>query len=543
MPVQSLDEISAADVAASQAVMTQLIAERYPQAELAQRGVLHDIVAFLAGGVVGAVFREEIDRVQRSSSLLAITQDPELADTEVVDAVLSNFGLVRRDGTSARGEILIVATASATLVVPAGTLFLADGVEFRTDTAIAARLATTAATGPNDRVMRQRTDGHYDFTVPATAVLTGAGGNVRSGTRMVPDQPPPRFLAATASGDFSGGTETETNSDILSRLKAGISAKAVAGRSNIEAVIRDRAVFADLRALSVIGCGDPEMARDQHSIIPVSAGNRVDVYVKMQAVPHTIIVAKTAVLVGLQGASSTWQIALSRDDVPGFYYVAGVRTETMPADVAGFSPISDTRAFSLADDAWSPDIVNAAEAAFSPYQTAIIRISDDITPTAGLALGDTAQYLLSVVTQPRLRELQDFLGSYGVRPVGADILVKGAVPCLVSLGCEITSPADVSAPDTAAIAAALAEKVGNTGFGAAIYASQLSDVVYNLLSEGQVVSRLTLHGRIYTPDGESIVLRDDRVLQAPELPGRFVTPRTVAFSLFVSDIEITVVSA
>lgn len=542
LKITDISQLDPALVEAAQAELSQLLQERYPEVELT-RGVMHDIVAFFAGGVSGGINQTEVNRVLESRSLLAIQENPELADDELVDHVLSNHLISRRTGTRARGEITIVVEGDTTVVVSANSLYTANGVEYRTDSSITARPPETVISDPNDRVMSPRGDGTFEFSIPATAADVGEVGNARAGAKFTPDIPPQRFVTAFATNDFIGGKLTETNEQMLDRMLDGIPAKVTAGRLNISALVKDQAVFADVRNLSIIGFADEEMTRDQHWIWPGSGGGRIDIYARNDILPQTITIKKTAQLIQVGAGVSTWQFSLDRDDVPGFYEVTGIRRTEDPTDVDGFLVTSDVRSYHFDDDTWKPDIQTVSEAVYTRYQTAIIQFEDDLTTiTPALETAGEQEYTITVLAQPYIREMQEFLGGYDHRHLAADILVKGAVPCFISVNCDIIKASDETAPDIEEIKTALVNRVNSFGFVGVLYASQITDVIHDYLTGTQAVGKVDLLGRVRRIDGSSLILRGNSELQIPNSPATLVTPRTTIFILYPDDIGLAVVN-
>ncbi len=540
LKVQTIDELDPALVLAAQDELSQLIQEKYPDVELT-RGVIHDIVAFLHA-ISGGINQTEINRVLESRSLLAINTDPLLADPELVDHILSNYLITRKTGARARGNITIVVEGDATMVISAGSLYVANGLNFRTNVPITARPPGTVTTDVNDRVLEPRGDGSYEFAVGATAEDVGESANVRINTKFTPDPPPQRFVTAFSADDFTGGTSTETNVQLVARMEAGIPAKVTAGRLNIAALVHSQPVFADMKNLSIIGYGDAEMERDQHWIFPVSGGGRIDIYCQMDNLPKTATLKKSARLLEKRTSDSIWQFAINRDDAPGFYTVAAVRRTDDPTDIAGFEVISDERGWDFDTDTWQPDIVTHKEAAYTRYQTAVIRFIDNATPVSGLTVGMDRDFNVSILTQPLIGDLQEFLAGADHRHLASDILVKSAVPCFLSLNFDIVKDASESAPDLDAIRVAVADRVNNLNFPGSLYASQIMDVVHNFLVGTQAVGPMDMHGLIRRPDGSTIVVRDAQVLKLPNSPSTLVTPRTTIFVLYPEDIGLNVVN-
>lgn len=540
LKVTSLDQLDPALVEQLQAEFTQLLQEKFPEVEVI-RGPNHDIVHFLAGGVSGGINQTEIQRVLDSRSLLAIETDPELADPDLVDHVLSNLLITRQIGDAAKGEITVVVEGATSVVLPANQLFNASGVEFAIDEPIVAKPPGSELLDPGDRLLEPRGDGTYEFTVPATAVALGEDGNIRRNTRLVPTPVFERFVTAFAANDFKGGKATEDNSSLLARKDEGIPAKVMQGRSNIVALIKAQPVFSNTKHFSIIGYGQAEMSRDRHWIFPVSGGGRIDIYARTDTLPKNVSVKKDCTLIEIQGsAQSVWQVSLTRDDAPGFYEVSQIRRPTDPADIAGFEVVSDVRGVDFDDDVYAPDIVTTAEGVYTRYQTAVIRFVDTETPTATLTVGDTAEYELGILAQPLLRELQNFANSGEHTNLMADTLIKGCIPCFLSINFEIVKSATETAPSLEPIRAAVADLVNKMNFPGEIAASQIADVVHDSLSGTMSVGPIDMHGSIRRIDGTRAVIRDQQVLRLPNSPSTLVTPRTTTFLLFPQDIGVSV---
>jgi hypothetical protein len=541
LEVQSLDELNPDLVEQSQAEFSELLQERYPEVELS-RGVVHDVVAFLAGGVSGGVNQTEVNRVLEARSLLAIQENPELNDPEIVDAVLSNYMISRQIGTRAVGELTLVYEGDTSVVLSANAAYFAAGLEFRVDLPIVAIPPGNTPSGPGQRVLSPRGDGSYEFTVPITAVDVGAAGNLKRNTQFVPEAIPIRFVTSFAANDLIGGSETEDNDSLITRLDEGIPAKVMQGRQNIIALLKDQTVFADTLHYSIIGYGDPEMERDQHWIFPVSGGGRVDIYARTNETPRGLNIRKDCVLVDKPGTDGIWQFTLRRDDAPGFYQVEQVRRPDDPTDVAGFAVTSDERGYDFGDDTFRPDIQHAVEAAYTRYQTAVIRFLDTETSVDDIPLGTEAEYVVAVQTMPLIAELQIFSVSLDHSNLMADVLVKAAVPCFLSINCDIIKDVDETAPLLDPIKNDLAVMVNNLDFPGVLYASQVTDLIHNYLSGSMAVGLVDMHGMIRRPDGTMAVIRDKTELWIPESPSTLVTPRTTTFILYAEDIGLNVVN-
>ena len=86
----------------------------------------------------------------------------------------------------------------------------------------------------------------------------------------------------------------------------------------------------------------------------------------------------------------------------------------------------------------------------------------------------TVKYTLTGLICPGVADLQAALTAPGVAPVAGDLVVRGAVPCLVSVDVGLTSLTGVPQGD---IAIACSDYVQNLGFDGRVYASRLQFVV------------------------------------------------------------------
>jgi len=546
--VQKLSELTDDEVAVAHDVIVQLVKEHNASVDT-KRGVIHDLVVHFSA-LLGAAKDKEIDRLRRSMSLKSILADPALADTDLVDAVLSNYRITRTTSTEATGEVTIVVSTQSALVIPAGTIFSVAGATFILNTAggVSVRTSTAQVASTDDRVLEALQDGTYAFTVPVIAEAAGAIAAVKRGNTVAVAPQPLNFSSAYAANDFSTGTSAETNTQLLNRFQEGVSAKAWSNRINISAMIKDEAEFSSVTDVSVIGMSDVEMKRDQHSILPISLGGRSDIYVRsgqsLSQTTRTITATFVSeVTDSVTGAcvGGTWQFGEDSIAVPGFYEISRVALTTAAASDTGYEVTNITRGYDLGTEAAAPDITSAQEAAFSKYQTAIVQFLDTDTDVSAAVAGTTqVEYEVTFSHMPLIAELQDFCGGREVRNPAGDILVKGAVPCFLSVNFTIKKPSTEAEPDLDAIRAALSLEINSLGFAKRLHASRISDLVSGFITSDSALSNIDMFGRIVSPAGENVFIRDADVLTVPDRPDDLVTPRTVILILESTDIGITV---
>jgi len=538
--VKAVSELESATVTAAQAEFTAILQAAYPTLDL-RRGVIHDIIAFLAGGVIGGICQTEINRVLQSRSLLSLQQNPTLANNDMVDHVLSNVGISRRVGIRARGELTILVQGSETFVIAGNSPFTTNGVTVRATTAIVAKPPGTTIASTTERVMTARDGDSFSFTIPVVADDVGVEYNLRINTAVLPDPVPARFVTAYASSDFTGGTSTESNAELITRYQHAIPAGMSGGRANLLSLIKSQDAFGDTLQYSFIGFGDPEMSRDQRTIFPGSAGGGyLDVYAKTAEYPLTTTATITCTVIEKLASSVILACSIGRDVSPGFYNLLGIKPVTDVSESFGYIPISVVKGLDLSGDGWRPDILTIPEGAFSRWQTAAVSFEDTATAMLSAVVGDTKDYLVSFIGSPLIADLQGFLGSETVRPWGTDVLVRAAVPCLLQLNIVLLRDADESAPELSSIKRAIVSYVNSLDFSGVLYSSKLIDIIHSAMGGNTVVGTLVMQGKITPPTGDAIVIRHSAVLRIPNMPANKITAETTVFFLDVGNVSISV---
>ena len=543
--VTELSELDSDMVNQEDELLAEMLQEDNPSIN-AKQGVFRDYLGHY-GGVLGAKNQTEAQRLRRSQSLREVQLDPGLADEHTVDNIASNYRVTRREGGTAGGAVTVIVDTLAAMTIATGTLFEAQGKQFTTTQPFTARTTSADVVAENDRLLTPVGDGTYSFQISVVALEVGSGGNLAKDTLFAVTPLPLNYVKSLASEDFIGGVDAEGNQDLIDRFVEGMAAKAFSGRENMIAAIKEQEAFANIVADSIIGMGDQEMLRDQHSIFPGSTGGRVDWYIRSQPLYRRYGVTKTAVLVEQTADGyGIWQVSFGRDEYPGLYDVL-----VQPSDDSSYSGSFEvTEYIRAADmtalasgDGFLPDIESSLEAAFSRFQSVVVRFKDDRTASGGLTVGSSSgSYSLTVRAMPLIAEMQDYALRRRVRNVMGDLLVKAPVPCFLSLTFNIELRPGQATPDTDEIAESLASLVNYYGFAGRLPASALSDLVHNYLEAGTGLSAIDMFGRILKPSGDVRYLRSTEVLEVPDEASEMSTRRTVAFMLDPADVSISVLT-
>lgn len=519
----------------------QRIVEDNPTMDL-RRGPFFDYLAYYHA-MLAAGQQANIADYLSARSLLQIEADPTLADPALVDDVLSNYRLTRLAGSTATGDVTIIVSSNITVTIGVGTVFQGNGQLFTAAETFTAKADAAQINSSGDRLLIAVGNGRYAFTITVNAVAEGPASELNKDTTIIPTSLPSGYVTSFAASDFTGGVLSETNAALIERLQLGMATRDLSNRTTMTALLRNTPEFSRFVASSIVGYGDAEMLRDRHTIFPVSAGGRVDWYVRTQEkLLRSLVTAEGVLLAKFPDGSGTWQVTLDRDTAAGCYELANIRPAgTDPATfVGGFAVTSDVRGLDLTNLAFVPDLANAVEGTFSRYQTIVLQFLDTLTRTDELALGTTQRYDLELRSLPLIDQIQDMMSSRDIRHYGADCLLKAPIPCFVQIGLTIHKQSGATDPDLPAIKDAIAAAVNTTGFTGRLYASTLQDAIATYIQAPTATGNLDLLGRLLYPSLAVHWLRSAEVLSIPEDAANMVGARTVQYFTSPEEITITV---
>jgi hypothetical protein len=530
--------LSEADVQQVLAQVSTQLQELHPELQI-NRGVFRSTLVMLHA-VLETAIRTNLERYQSARSLQQIQADPSLADAGVVDEVLSNWGVTRKIGTKATGSVTIELNAARSVVIPQGFGFEANGKSYVAIATFTARTTAAQVSTANDRLLLQLSNGNWAFVVDVEASDSGSEWKLNANELIVPSRSLVNYVTSYATSTFSDGTNTETNEVLLNELQLGIAAKTISNRTNMRAWLRALPEFAGVSNQSIIGYGDSELPRAEHTIFPIRFPGKVDWYVRTQPSVQRLTTAVTATLISISGTKGTWQFSLGKNAAPGFYEVGRIRRAADPGLNSGFGVTEDIRAVDLTGSGFIPDIENVAEGAYTAFQTATIRFVDSLTNASQLAIGSTAAYSCEIVGLPLISTLQALVSDRDTRSYGADALIKAPVPCFVQVTLTINKSAGDPDPDVNSIKNAVADVINQTDFTGRLDGSRVIDAVHNYLTDDLSVTNLDLFGRIRHPGGSVEYLRGPDSLIVKDQPDAMVTAKTVQFFAEAANITVNV---
>lgn len=197
------------------------------------------------------------------------------ADTQAVidrafESLAGNYGVFRRPGQFARGEVTFFTTKrpTRTIPIPLGTTVSGGSVVFRTT-------ETSSIPFENLASYYDPTTGRYRVTVSVQATSVGASGNVATGqVRAVVSGV--TGLSVINSGSMFGGADQETNLQLATRAQ---NALASVDSGTARGYLQTAADVPGVLQANVVSAGDPLMMRDLDAA-GVHRGGKVDIWVQ-----------------------------------------------------------------------------------------------------------------------------------------------------------------------------------------------------------------------------------------------------------------------
>ena len=531
-----LNGVSQSALTQGEAYVRQLVAENHPERKFGVGSTFYwGLVAVHAQ--LSGLHLANVEAVVNSLFLSGIKNNPDAVTPELTALALSNYYVSAVDATNATGTLTVIVNRLTSYAVPVGTNFIFNGFVYQNTQAIYAYTNAAQVGQVNDRLLTPRSDGTWQFTVPVRAVTPGAISFVPQGSQLTYENPPSNLVSVEATTDISGGSDTETVADLISRIPDTLAAQTFGSRVSTAALINGQ--FPGTKSATT-GFGDAEMVRDTHNPLGMSTGSMVDVWVNTQ--PALASKAFTAIGTLLNSTQKLWELQVPATEVAGLYQVTGVR----PTGNAGqlIVPGQDIRGYSVDFDAdYVPMIGAAIEAGFSPVQTVTVRFTDTLTNHVALANGATQEYEVRASYQPLVQEISNFLTAADRVGPEVNVLVRGAVPCVTSISLNVRLlDADFEQDiDVDGIKSAIINRVYNIGFGyGTLSSSFIMDIIHDYLTGRSDVgaTTVTIRGDIVAPNGQRLFLQDDQEIKIPERPDLQVSSKTTVFLTDTSRINI-----
>lgn len=217
-----------------------------------------------------ASFVTELEHIRSNLSFLNFRE----LDADAADALAANVFVSRDSGARASGVVRLYFDTPVAANIPAELAFAtADGYMF---------YSTTAVAITEEEMTLNYDNGLYYMDILVEADMEGSAYNVSAGEITTCYMNLPANVVSVSNPyDFTNGANIETNSELYSKVKDAITTRDLVTDKGIRFVLREQ--FSDVRALQIIGYGDPEMVRDTILDDSVHIGGKVDIYMRLQS--------------------------------------------------------------------------------------------------------------------------------------------------------------------------------------------------------------------------------------------------------------------
>jgi hypothetical protein len=506
-----------------EAQLTNTITSLVPNTDFSEGTVLKELVINPAA-IAHAERVCDLEEVRDTLSLVQVLAEDD-SDPTLVDNLLSNFNVVRREGSRATGLINIYTQDTRNIHISETAIFVCGGVELR---------PTKAFVGVNGEITTRDTESvsyiqvrQFDATTFVFSITATTIENID--TVLSPGQacsmtPANSLVDRIETGStFTGGTLPENNSQLLQRASVGLSARMLSGKIHIQSLLSS-SEDVNILDLAVFGMGDELMLRDAANNGRLSSGGTVDVYVKTAPVPSV----SRATLTGTRNSDGDFEIEIPQSEFPGAY---GVERIFFQENLINTN-IVPTLGFTVEDD--SPLITEVAHARYSKFQTLLVTFE----ATSVQASVTETEFEVDILFMPGIAAVQDIVEDPDIKNRSFDTLVKGVIPVFLNIRVEVTYQQGAVAPTVDEATQAVCDAVNGKLVGTEKFLS--SDVVFalkELFSLGDVQMPVYMMGKAFMPDGSVVFTSSTNFIKPPTATG--ISFENSSFFCLPADVEVT----
>jgi len=280
--------LSSKDLVDAENFLVEFQSEMVPEANLERGGAVRDIL-IKGFACMYAYLRGEVNNVAARQSLLKIkeslTDEDDISDA--VDEILSNWFIFRKSGTAATVIARLHFTEKRAQSIPVETVFWrTNTARFVIDTTNDTYIVTESQLFPIFDTSGTLLD--YVVDIPLVSINAGTGYNLDPGTFVQVDAPGglPYFSYAEHLETSSGGTDTESTDEMISRAETAISVRNLINNRSCDVTLQEQ--FPAITGTLTIGMGEPEQIRDRRVEVgrhlQLHTGGCYDTYVSLPTV-------------------------------------------------------------------------------------------------------------------------------------------------------------------------------------------------------------------------------------------------------------------
>lgn len=506
--------ISQDDLQSAEDIILAAIKEQFPNVETRPGTPMRELV--VAAGAIGfAVINDELTNFSNTQSLLSLTENPELIDDSVIDAIMSNWFATRKPGSKAVGYLKIVVATDKTYFVPENQEFTtSDDLVFVTQGSYVVEREPTDSNSL-ELVDEQAADAYF-FILPVAAAEEGSEYSIVQETPLNTTLFGSELIVATAFTDFNQGIDQETTENLIDRVGELITVRDLISPKAIKAVLTEEYEY--VRDIAVVRNGSREMLRDKYPIIGFGVGGKADIYLRTSLSAETKTLSKTT--------DGDGKFTIDAAEVP-FYKITQVSAQTTPESNLEFS-VAYSYDMSNTSNELNSSAVNAR---FSVYERATVTVPGC----------PSTQLFIRMYYPPNIAEIQTRLLDEDLRVVAADYIAKGIVPCFTKINIEYTRDRTSETPNIDALKSAIFNYVNSLKAGDVLNASNIIDICHNY-SITRVKLPIALTGDLHRTDGITEELSSSDMLTIPEHYDIGMSQFNSVYFITLEDISVTEVT-
>jgi len=550
---RTLSDVNQEDFDVAEAKLISAILEFNPSVDLRTGTALRDLLV-RQGAILNAYNEKLNEDLRNTQSLAAVAANPDLADDDVVEGILSNISVVRKQGTTSTGLVIVTVPSSSSFTIPNGYLFTtAAALAFKTLQAYRVRNATSFTGALDELQLRPHTDdakiGKYYVVVPVVSAAVGVSYNISSGVALtVTNKLIVGVQEQESYNKFTGGTDKESIEDLLARVPTALGQKSMESQQAITSTLQTQ--FSTLRELSAVGFGAEAQLRDKHNIFGSAMGGKVDLYIR----PTTSVDTLTLPVTATKASNGVYYFTITKDEAPGAQLIRSVTSPnsinpatpiTPNLPIIGSLPFTVVRSTGPLGETYHDFDSNnlATETAFSSYQSLDVFVTDvpAVTVDGVTTWPATVELKAEVYVPPLIREMQGYVDNEDTRNLKADHVVRSYIPFFVSVDATVIEKPGVTS-NTDDMREALIKYINSKTFGDILTASQLSCVLHTF----DIISVKKLTFSAYTIDAANNVITLEGPAMSIEdvkVPQYLVDVDTAMFVADIRDIFVKAVEA
>ncbi|MEM4383338.1 MAG: baseplate J/gp47 family protein [Candidatus Caldarchaeum sp.] len=481
-------------------------------------------------------------------SILSSKQIPESEKKKALDFVGSYFGINRKEGSKARGRLVLFASKSDSLYIPAGSVWVCKSTSDRyiSTTQVQIKPPGLSSYNPGDVVWEVAGPGLFFSTVDVEAESIGSKYNVSDGAEFesYPSQLPNITSIISSPGIF-GGSDEESNESYAFRIKSATSIRTIGSYSSLKSYLLSQ--FPEINpknGIFIARFGDKEMIRDSVATIwPGSFGNKIDLFVKTSDEIKIVRKRVTATLISKSGATGTWSASIPTSLAAGYYKVDYITLANRA--YPRFYPITETKLVDsdLCSEYGIQPPPEQVYFAFSSVQSGSVEFVDIITDATSLTVGvSTNQYDVYLQMLPNIDLIQKEISrkENSPIPINIDFMVRAFVPAITSVSIYVSATSVPSSNLKKFVLEAISNLDGGNKLSSSYisaYVAANSDIDMHKLG----VESMSITCTILLPSGGSLVIPPSDHITIPDLREHLVTSNTVRFFSYQDSISVNII--